>query len=309
MEKMRIGIFYSKQTTGSFSLKRLKKEALALGLKPEVIEGSKVNVLVASPRRFRVYVQNERYELPPVIISRLHATSSETNLLIQTHIQRTKMSRVINTSRSISIARDKFKTMQTLAAKGYKIPKTVLVGSSKKIEWAIHAVGGLPVILKLSQGLKGIGVVMINSLSTARSVHDLAAKNNVIIVQENIAVEPGVDYRFYVVGNKVVAAMKRISRAKDEFRANIARGGYGVSYHPSEQVAKLAVSVAKAVGLEVCGVDMIKTSKGFVPIEINVNASLKRIEKVTKINVAREIIKYAKECGEEFILKKNNLSK
>jgi len=301
MKKMRIGIFYSRQHSGSFSLKRLKKEAILMGLKPEIIEGEKVNVLMASPRRFRVYVQNERYELPPVIISRLHATSSETNLLVQTHIQRTKSSRIINRSNAISVARDKFKTMQILAAKGFRIPKTVLVGSSKKIEWAIEAVGGLPVILKLSRGLKGVGVVMINNLSTARSVHDLVAKDNMIIIQENIAVEPGVDYRFYIVGNKVVAAMKRVSKSKEEFRANIARGGLGVAFKPSEKIAKLAVSVAKAVGLEVCGVDMIKTEKGFVPIEINVNAILKRIEKVTKINIAKKIIKYAKKQGEVYL--------
>lgn len=305
---MRVGIFYSK-ISKAFEFKRLRQEAKILGLKPEMINGDKVNIFVGPQRKFKIYLKNERYELPPVIISRLHARASRNNILVQSHIQRARQTRVINKVSAVGIANDKFKTIQTLAAKGFRVPRTVLVGNSQDIEWAIEKVGNLPVVLKLSRGSLGVGVVYVESLATAKSVHDIISLHQPIIVQEYIATQPGVDYRFYIVGNKVIACMKRVSKKKGEFRANIALGGEGISYKPSKKVEKLALSVAKAIGLEVCGVDMIETERGFIPIEINVNAGFEGIEKATNVNVAREIMKYTKNQGKLFIAANPKLKK
>ncbi len=288
-------------------IKRLKQEAIKKGYKPEVILFSNIHIAVRSPRKFRIFHKNETYIPPRVIINRLPATAPGLSLLILSQFERTRRSKIINRAFRSAVARDKFRTMQVLASKGFIIPNTVLLGSNKErdLKWAVKGVGGFPAILKLTRGSLGMGVVRVDNMSTLRSVLDLVKRTKKpMLLQQFVAEEPGVDYRFYVIGNKVVAAMKRISKKKGEFRANISLGGQGVKYKPTPQEEKLAVDISKAIGLEICGVDLIRTEEGLVPIEVNVNAMLKGIEKATGLNIAGKIIDYCVEEGKKFLSKK-----
>jgi len=288
-------------------IKRLKQEAINKGYQPEVILFNDIHIAVRSPKKFRIFHKNEAYIPPRVIINRLPATAPGLSLLILSQFERTRRSKIINRAFRSAVARDKFRTMQVLASKGFIIPNTVLLGSNKErdLKWAVKGVGGFPAILKLTRGSLGMGVVKVDNFSTLRSVLDLVnRKRRSMILQQFISNEPGVDYRFYVVGNKVVAAMRRATKNKNEFRANISLGGQGVKYRPMPQEEKLAVDISRAIGLEICGVDLIRTDEGLVPIEVNVNAMLKGIEKATGVNVAGKIIDYCVEEGKKFLDKK-----
>ena len=288
-------------------IKRLKQEAIKKGYKPEVILFSDIHIAVRSPKKLRIFHKNEAYIPPRVIINRLPATAPGLSLLILSQFEKTRRGKIINRAFRSAIARDKFRTMQVLASKGFIIPNTVLLGSNKErdLKWAVKGVGGFPAILKLTRGSLGMGVVKVDNFSTLRSVLDLVnRKRRSMILQQFIGNEPGVDYRFYVVGNKVVAAMRRATKNKNEFRANISLGGQGVKYRPTPKEEKLAVDISRAIGLEICGVDLIRTDEGLVPIEVNVNAMLKGIEKATGVNVAGKIIDYCVEEGKKFLNKK-----
>jgi ribosomal protein S6--L-glutamate ligase len=127
-----------------------------------------------------------------------------------------------------------------------------------------------------------------------------------MILQQYLASEPGVDYRFYVVGDEVVAAMKRSTKRKTEFRANIALGGKGEDYRASREEKELALRVARAIGLDVCGIDFVRTKDGLVPIEVNINAHFKGIEKATGVNVAGKVIDYCLDQAKKFEEKKES---
>ena len=223
-------------------IKRLKQEAIDKGYQPEVILFNDIHIAVRSPKKFRIFHKNEAYIPPRVIINRLPATAPGLSLLILSQFERTRRSKIINRAFRSAVARDKFRTMQVLASKGFIIPNTVLLGSNKErdLKWAVKGVGGFPAILKLTRGSLGMGVVKVDNFSTLRSVLDLVnRKRRSMILQQFISNEPGVDYRFYVVGNKVVAAMRRATKNKNEFRANISLGGQGVKYRPTPQEEKL----------------------------------------------------------------------
>ncbi|TSC92719.1 MAG: ribosomal protein S6 modification protein [Candidatus Berkelbacteria bacterium Licking1014_7] len=304
-EAKRIGIYTI--NTQMKVIKRLKKESERMGLKPEIINYSDVHIAVSSPRKFSIYLKNEKYSLPSVILNRLPAIAPGLSLMILSHFERTRRSVIINRAFRASVARDKFRTMQVLASKGFEVPNTVLIGSSKErdLKWVVKAVGGFPAILKLTRGSLGMGVVKVENFATLRSVLDLVKRTRKpMILQQFIGIEPGVDYRFYVVGYKVVATMKRSTRKKDEFRANLALGGKGTKYIPTKDEVKLAIALANTLRLPICGIDFIRTEKGMMPIEVNVNAMIGGIEKATGVNVARKIIEYCITEREKFLGKK-----
>ena len=183
-------------------------------------------------------------------------------------------------------------TLQIMARKRIAIPKTVFSINPQSIDEQIDLLGGTPVIVKLQEGAQGLGVILAESRKTAKSILDTFYKMNTsIMLQEYIKEANGEDIRMFIVGGKIVASMKRISD-KDEFRSNVHRGAETKPIEPTLLEKKITRNACKALGLTVAGVDIIRSNKGPLLLEVNSSPGLQGIEEATGINVAKEIILY-----------------
>ncbi|HCB44297.1 MAG TPA: 30S ribosomal protein S6--L-glutamate ligase, partial [Pseudomonas sp.] len=198
----------------------------------------------------------------------------------------------LNESVAISRSRDKLRSLQLLARKGVGLPVTGFAHSPDDIPDLISMVGGAPLVIKLLEGTQGIGVVLCETEKAAESVLEafMGLKAN-IMVQEYIREAGGADIRCLVVGDKVIAAMKRQAKP-GEFRSNLHRGGSAslIKITPEERMT--AVRAAKVMGLNVAGVDILRSNHGPVVMEVNSSPGLEGIEATTGKDVAGLIIDY-----------------
>lgn len=197
-----------------------------------------------------------------------------------------------NESQAISRSRDKLRSMQILAREGVGLPITGFAHATEDIDGLIETVGGAPLVIKLLEGTQGIGVVLAETYQAAKSVIEaFRGLDANILVQEFIQEAGGADLRCFVVGDQVIAAMKR-QGAEGEFRSNLHRGGNAQEIALSPQENDTAIRAAKAMGLKVAGVDLLRSNHGPVVMEVNSSPGLEGIEKATGINVAGKIIEF-----------------
>ena len=197
-----------------------------------------------------------------------------------------------NESQAISRSRDKLRCMQILAREGVGLPVTGFAHATQDIDGLIETVGGAPLVIKLLEGTQGIGVVLAETYQAAKSVIEaFRGLDANILVQEYIKEAGGADLRCFVIGGEVIAAMKR-QGAKGEFRSNLHRGGNAEKIELSDAETATAIKAAKAMGLNVAGVDLLRSNHGPVVMEVNSSPGLEGIEKATKVNVAGKIIEY-----------------
>jgi ribosomal protein S6--L-glutamate ligase len=198
----------------------------------------------------------------------------------------------VNESVAISRSRDKLRSLQLLARHDIGMPITGFANSPDDVPDLIDMVGGAPLVVKLLEGTQGIGVVLCETRKAAESVIEafFGLKAN-IMVQEYIAEAAGSDVRCFVIGDKVVAAMRR-QGAPGEFRSNLHRGGSAevTKITPSER--RTAVAAARRLGLQVAGVDLIRSNHGPLVLEVNSSPGLEGIEKTSGVDVAGKIIEY-----------------
>ena len=198
----------------------------------------------------------------------------------------------VATSLGIARAQNKVRTLQIMNRKNVAIPKTVFSINPDNIEEQIEVLGGAPVIIKLQEGTQGLGVILADSKKSAKSIIDTFYNMDAsILIQEFVKESNGEDIRIIVSGNKIIASMKRIG-VEGDFRSNIHRGGTGEVVNLTSREVKTAIKAAKYLGLPVCGVDLIRSKRGSLLIEVNSTPGLQGIEAYTKVNVAVEIIKY-----------------
>ncbi|WP_286239527.1 30S ribosomal protein S6--L-glutamate ligase [Neptuniibacter halophilus] len=198
----------------------------------------------------------------------------------------------VNRSDAISRSRDKLRSLQILAGQDVGLPRTGFANKPDNIKDLIKNVGGAPVVIKLLEGTQGIGVVLAETSKAAESIIEafMGLKAN-ILVQEYIKEAGGADIRCFVVGDQVVAAMKR-QAAEGEFRSNLHRGGTATLVELSEEEQATAINAAKALGLNVCGVDILQSANGPVVMEVNSSPGLEGIEMATGKNVAGMIYEF-----------------
>ena len=198
----------------------------------------------------------------------------------------------LNSSASITNARDKLRSMQILSRHQVGIPQTTLVRDRKDIIPAIERVGGVPIVIKLLEGTQGVGVILAESMKTAQAiVETLHSTRQNVLIQKFIAESKGRDIRAFVVGDQVVAAMRRMAQ-DDEFRSNIHRGGTSVTVDLSEKYRETAVRAAQIMGLRVAGVDMLESHAGPQVMEVNASPGLEGIESTTQLDIAGAIVDY-----------------
>lgn len=197
-----------------------------------------------------------------------------------------------NESQAISRSRDKLRCIQILARRGVGLPVTGFAHATQDIDGLIETVGGAPLVIKLLEGTQGIGVVLAETHQAAKSVIEaFRGLDANILVQEYIKEAKGADIRCFVVGEKVIAAMKR-QGAEGEFRSNLHRGGNAQKIKLTPEERSTAVRSAKAMGLRIAGVDLLRSNHGPVVMEVNSSPGLEGIEKATEIDVASKMIEY-----------------
>jgi ribosomal protein S6--L-glutamate ligase len=197
-----------------------------------------------------------------------------------------------NTANGISNSRDKLRANQILSRHGIAMPPTAFVRNRADVVPAIERVGGAPVVLKLLEGTQGIGVILAPELKVAEAIIETlqSARQNVLI-QRFIRESRGRDIRALVVGDRVVAAMRRTAQG-NEFRSNVHRGGRAERVELDEEYARMAVRAAQIMGLRVAGVDMLESEDGPLVMEVNSSPGLEGIETATNLDVAGAIIDY-----------------
>ena len=205
----------------------------------------------------------------------------------------------LNESVAITRSRDKLRALQIMARKGLEMPRTGFAHSTKLTKDLIEEVGGTPVVIKMLEGTQGQGVVLAENYQAAESVIELLrGLDAYFLVQEFVSEAKGSDLRCFVVGDKVIAAMKRQGRP-GEFRSNLHRGGKAEAVKITKEERKVAVKAAQAMGLNVAGVDILRAKSGPSVIEVNSSPGLEGIETSTGINVAEHIYQFLERSVEE----------
>jgi ribosomal protein S6--L-glutamate ligase len=274
----------------NYSTKRLKAEALGRGHKVRVINYSKCYITVERDHPVVRYRGKEVRDIN-VIIPRISASLTNYGSSITRQFE---MQNVPSTTSSIAIvrSRDKLRSMQLLAKAGVGIPKTVVVRETADFDDVLKQVGGAPVIIKVARGTHGNGVVLAETTKAALAVMQAFFVEGVnFLVQEFVQESAGVDIRAFVVNGKVVASMVRQS-LDDDFRSNLHQGGEAVAVKLTPEERRTAQRAAKAIGLSIAGVDMMRSERGPLVLEVNASPGF-GIEKVTGLDVAARIIDYA----------------
>lgn len=277
---------------GNYSTKRLKEVALQRGHDVKII---KYRDCYASIERNNpaVLYRGESLQGYDAVIPRIASSMTRYGSAI---VRQFEMQGVYTVTSSISIvrSRDKLRSLQLLARAGVGIPKTVVARSAVDAENLIDQLGGTPVIIKLARGTHGNGVVLAETKKAAKSVlqafYVMNEDGTNILLQEFVKESAGVDIRVFVVGGKVIASMKRQS-LDDDFRSNLHQGGAGEKIKLTDEERKTAIKAARSMGLNVAGVDLMRSDRGPLVLEVNSSPGF-GIEQVTGRDVATPIIEY-----------------
>jgi len=285
---MKIAILSRKSSL--YSTHRLKEAGEARGHEILIIDYLRCYMNITS-RNPQVLYQGKPLEDIDAVIPRIGASNTFYGTAV---VRQFEMMDVFsaNESQAISRSRDKLRCLQILSKQGIGLPVTGFAHSTKDIEGLVNIVGGAPLVIKLLEGTQGIGVVLTETHQAATSVIEAfrGLKAN-ILVQEFVAEAKGADLRCFIVGNRVIAAMKR-QGAPGEFRSNLHRGGNAEKIKLTPEERSTAVKAAKAMGLRIAGVDLLRSNHGPVIMEVNSSPGLEGIERSTDLDVAGKIIEF-----------------
>jgi ribosomal protein S6--L-glutamate ligase len=281
---------------GNYSTKRLKSVALEHGHEVRVVDYARCYISVEQDKP-TVRYEGENISSIDAIIPRISANYTKYGSSI---VRQFEMMGVYTTTKSIALsrARDKLRSLQILAKSGAAIPKTVFSRETDEVDDILDMVGGAPVIIKVAKGTHGKGVVLAETKKAAKAVMQAFYVEGVnFLIQEFITESAGTDIRAFVVGKQVVASMKRQS-LDDDFRSNLHQGAEGKVVKLTETETKMALKAARAMGLPICGVDMIRSERGPMVLEVNASPGF-RIEQVTNRDVATKIIEYVEKNAKQ----------
>lgn len=273
-----------------YSTKRLIEAGRQRGWEMRVIDYLKCSIEIMK-NNLKINYLGEELPPPDAIIPRIGASRTFYGTAMVRHFE---MMDVFSVSGSLAIkrSRDKLRSLQILSRKGIDMPNTVFASNKSNANDVIALSGGTPLVLKILEGTQGVGVVLVDSEKAAKSVLDAFYGLDVnLLVQEFIAEAGGADIRALVVGGEVVGAMKRQGKEGD-FRSNLHQGGTAVAHKLSRKEKSIALAAAKAMGLGVCGVDMIPSSRGPLVMEVNSSPGLEGIEAATGIDIAGKIMDF-----------------
>lgn len=274
----------------NYSTRRLKEVAKARGHDVRVINYAKCYVAVEKDKPVIRY-KGETLDKFDAIIPRIAQSYTKYGTAMVRQFE-SQGSYTTASSIAINRSRDKLRAYQVLAKAGVGIPKTVFARETANFEDVVELAGGTPLIIKVARGTHGNGVVLAETPKAAKAVMQAFYVEGVnFLVQEFVKESAGVDIRALVVGSRVVASIKRQSLDGD-FRSNTHQGGEGIAVKLTEEETRTAVKAAKAMGLPICGVDMMRSERGPLVLEVNSSGSLKTPELITGRDIATKIIEY-----------------
>ena len=273
-----------------YSHRRLVEAAVARGHDIDIVNTTQCYVSIASDRPQLLY-RGEILADYDAVIPRIGASITFYGLAV---LRQFEMMGVwpLNESVAIGRARDKLWALQIMSRLGVGLPATGFANSARRAEELIRMVGGAPVVIKLVEGTQGLGVVLGETMPSAKSAFEAfrGAKIN-ILVQEFVKEAGGADIRAFVIGDRVVGAMKRQS-GPGEFRSNLHRGGTAQEISITPEEHSIALRACRALGLNAAGVDMLRSKRGPVLIEVNSTPGLRGIEQATGIDIAEQMIEF-----------------
>ncbi len=288
MQSLKIGIL--SRGPRLYSTKRLKEAIEARGHKASIL----------NPLKFGMYVEPGAPDLTyngrhlssyDAIIPRIGTSVTFYGAAVVRQFEQMGVF-CVNTSDAITASRDKLYSMQALSRHNVGIAPTAFVKNQKDTLRAIQAMGGAPVIIKLLSGTQGIGVILAETNKVAEAIIEtLSSAQQNVLIQKFVSESKGRDIRAFVVGDRVVAAMRRVA-AGQEFRSNVHRGGSTEVVELDEEYERTAVHAAQILNLNVAGVDMLEGKDGPVIMEVNSSPGLEGIEGATGVDIAGEIVKY-----------------
>jgi len=276
-----------------YTMRRLGEAAHARGHKLLVRDTLKFAIYTEQGRP-DLYYANKPFGHVDYIIPRIGASITGFGCSVVRQFEQMGVP-VLNSAAAITQSRDKLRSMQILSRHDIGMPPTAFVRRKEDVLPAIENVGGAPVIIKLLEGSQGVGVILADTVKIAEAIIETlqSAKQNVLL-QKFVAESKGKDIRAFVVGGRVVAAMRRVA-AGQEFRSNVHRGGSTEAVKLSDAFERTAVKAAQIMGLKVAGVDMLEGASGPQVMEVNSSPGLEGIEGATGIDIAGAIMDYIQE--------------
>lgn len=288
---LKIGIL--SRAPRSYSTKRLREAAIEAGHKVRILD----------TLRFGMYVESKNPDLSymgkplssyDAVIPRIGASISFYGAAVVRQFEQMGIF-ALNTSAAISMSRDKLRSLQILSRHNIGIAKSAYVTRKSDVLPAIEEVGGAPVIIKLLEGTQGVGVILADSVKIAEAIIEtLQSTRQNVLIQKFVSESKGKDIRAFVIGDRVVAAMRRRAQG-GEFRSNVHRGGSVEPVELDDEYERTAVRAAQIMGLRMAGVDMLEGQEGPVIMEVNSSPGLEGIEAASGKDVAGEIINFLSE--------------
>jgi ribosomal protein S6--L-glutamate ligase len=274
----------------SYSTRRLKEAALERNYSVKVLNTLKFAIDLDQGRP-DLYFRQKQLSHYDAVLPRIGASITYYGTSVVRQFEEMGVF-CANTANGITNSRDKLRSLQILSRHHIGIPRTTFVNDKKDVIPAIQRVGGTPVVIKLIEGTQGIGVLLAESLNAAESIIELLqSQKQDVLIQKFVAESKGKDIRAFVVGDRVVAAMRRVAQGQ-EFRSNVHRGGLAEAVDLPEAYRETAVRSAQILGLRVAGVDMLESDTGPQVMEVNSSPGLEGIEKCTNLDIAGAIVEY-----------------
>ena len=273
-----------------YSTRRIFNAGINRGHEVRVVDYLRCYMNITS-RKPTVYYGGESLEKADAVIPRIGASQTFYGTAVVRQFE-TMGSYCVNPSEAITASRDKLKSLQILAQDGINMPVTGFASHTMDIEGVIEKVGSVPLVMKLLQGTQGQGIVLAETRKAAESVMSAFRQLEAdILVQEFIKESSGTDIRALVVGDNVVAAMRRIA-PEGEFRSNVHRGGRTEQIILNQEEEKIAVKAASVLGLRIAGVDLMRSKRGPLVLEVNSSPGLEGIEASSGVDVAGNIVRF-----------------
>ncbi len=286
--QLRIAILSRNRTL--YSTRRIVEAIEKRGHRAVVLDHLKCDIVIEQDKP-SIFYNGDEIKNVAAVIPRIGASVTFYGAAVVRQFEMMNIPTAVE-SQALVRSRDKLRSLQILATANVGMPKTVFTNYSKEVAKIIDSVGGAPLIVKLLEGTQGNGVVLAPTKKAAESMieafHSMKAR---VIVQEFISEAKGADIRAFVIGNKVVGAMKRQGR-EGEFRSNLHQGGSATLIKLNKKERELAITAAKAMHLNIAGVDMLQSARGPLVLEVNSSPGLEGIEKATKKDIASLIVKY-----------------